>query len=136
MRAQTPGLVVRKATERDADACADVCRRVHGHDRTGELLAAIGQGKATVAERGGAVTGYATDVGFFGHVVGLSNYELMALLAAAPQISGPGLLLPARNGEVFRWCLAGGLRVVQPMTLMSFGLYNEPRGAFVPSILF
>ena len=136
LRPQTPGLVVRKATERDADACADVCRRVHGHDRTGELLAAIAQGKATVAERGGAVTGYATDVGFFGHVVGLSNYELTALLAAAPQISGPGLLLPARNAEVFRWCLAGGLKVVQPMTLMSLGLYNEPRGAFVPSILF
>jgi hypothetical protein len=29
-----------------------------------------------------------------------------------------------------------GLKVVQPMTLMSFGLYNEPQGAFLPSIIF
>ena len=59
-----------------------------------------------------------------------------ALIGAADSIAGPGLLLPSRNGEVFRWCLAHGLRVVQPMTLMSLGLYNEPRGAFLPSILF
>jgi len=25
---------------------------------------------------------------------------------------------------------------VQPMTLMSLGLYNEPTGAFLPSILY
>ena len=48
---------------------------------------------------------------------------------------GPGFLLPTRNSDVFRWCLANGLRVVQPMTLMSIGLYNEPRGAFMPSVL-
>ena len=59
----------------------------------------------------------------------------MALIAAAPRFTGPGLLLPSRNGEVFRWCLARAA-VVQPMTLMSLGLYNEPRGAFMPSILF
>ena len=44
--------------------------------------------------------------------------------------------LPTRNSEVFGWCLGQGLRVTQPMTLMSLGLYNEPRGAFLPSILF
>jgi hypothetical protein len=26
--------------------------------------------------------------------------------------------------------------VVQPLTLMSLGLYNEPRGAFLPSIIY
>ena len=36
------------------------------------------------------------------------------------------------NGALFRWCLANGLKVVQPMTLMSLGLYNEPAGAFIP----
>jgi hypothetical protein len=44
--------------------------------------------------------------------------------------------LPTRNGEVFRWCLENGLRVVQPMTLMSVGLYDEPAGAYLPSILY
>ena len=29
-----------------------------------------------------------------------------------------------------------GLRIVQPMTLMSLGEYREPQGAFLPSILY
>ena len=73
---------------------------------------------------------------FFGHSVALSNPALVALIAAADRFTGPGFLLPSRNAEVFRWCLSRGLRVVQPMTLMTTGLYNEPRGAFLPSILF
>ncbi|MEW6604593.1 MAG: GNAT family N-acetyltransferase, partial [Thermoproteota archaeon] len=36
----------------------------------------------------------------------------------------------------FQWCLEHGLRVVQPLILMSVGLYNEPAGAFMPSILY
>ncbi|HTG12318.1 MAG TPA: GNAT family N-acetyltransferase, partial [Candidatus Eisenbacteria bacterium] len=55
---------------------------------------------------------------------------------AAPEFSGPGFLVPTRNGAVFRWCLEHGLRTVQPMTLMSIGLYNEPQGAFLPSIVY
>jgi hypothetical protein len=87
-------------------------------------------------ERGGIVTGYATAIGFFAHAVAESNDDLKALIAAAAEIGGPGFLLPTRNSEVFGWCLGQGLRVTQPMTLMSLGLYNEPRGAFLPSILF
>jgi hypothetical protein len=130
------GYRIRPAADADLDACADLCRRIHGHDRTGDLAPAVAQGTATVAELGGRVVGYASDVGFFGHAVALDNPALTALIAAAPRFSGPGLLLPSRNGEVFRWCLEHGLRVVQPMTLMSLGLYNEPRGAFIPSVLF
>lgn len=131
-----PGHTVRPATEADLPACGDVCHRVHGHDRSGELRGAVAHGTATVAERGGRVVGYAGDVGFFGHTVALDNAALVALIGRAARFSGPGLLLPSRNGEVFRWCLSRGLRVVQPMTLMSLGLYNEPRGAFCPSILY
>jgi hypothetical protein len=68
--------------------------------------------------------------------VGESNAELKMLIGAAPAFAGPGFLLPTRNGELFRWCLAHDLRVVQPMTLMSLGLYSEPQGAFLPSILY
>jgi hypothetical protein len=113
-----------------------VCWKVHGHDRGGELAAAIQQGIATVVERDGRITGYSTGVKFFGHSVGETNPDLEALIAAAPGFEGPGFLVPTRNAELFRWCLANGLRVVEPMTLMSVGLYNEPAGAFLPSILF
>jgi predicted N-acetyltransferase YhbS len=131
-----PGRSVRRAVEADIEACNRVCCSVHGHDRAGELLDAIKQGTATVVEYGNLITGYATIVGFFGHAVGASNADLQALIGDAKGIAGPGFLLPSRNAELFRWCLAHGLRVVQPMTLMSSGLYNDPAGAFLPSILY
>lgn len=131
-----PGRKVRPATEDDLDGCNDVCRAVHGHDRSGELRDAIRQGTATVVEHDGRITGYATAVAFFGHAVGEDNSDLKALIGGAADFAGPGFLVPTRNGELFRWCLAHGLRVVQPMTLMSFGLYNEPTGAFLPSIIY
>jgi GNAT superfamily N-acetyltransferase len=131
-----PGHQVRAAKEEDLPACNELCRRVHGHDRGLELSDAVRQGSATVAERAGRITGYATVIGFFGHAVGESNDDLKALIGAAPAFPGPGFLLPTRNGDLLRWCLQMGLRVVQPLTLMSKGLYNEPQGAFLPSILY
>jgi hypothetical protein len=133
---EVPGYDVRPATEEDLDACNELCFMVHGHDRGPELLEAIKQGTATVVEHGGRITGYTTTVGFFGHTVGESNEGLKALIGAAPAFPGPGFLLSTRNSEVLRWCLERGLRIVQPMTLMSVGLYNEPRGAFMPSLLY
>ena len=130
------GYKVRPATERDVDACCELCHQVHGHERRAELMFGLSQETARVVEHGGRIVAYASDVGFFGHAVARTNDGLVALIGAAERISGPGLLLPSRNAEVFRWCLSRGLRVVQPLTLMSTGLYNEPSGAFVPSILF
>jgi Acetyltransferase (GNAT) family len=134
------GCLVRSAQISDLDECNRLCRRVHGHDRGGELADSIRQNSATVVERQGEyqgkITGYSTALAFFGHTVGESNLDIEALISAAPGFGGPGILVPTRNAALFRWCLAHGLRVVQPMTLMSSGLYNEPAGAFLPSILF
>jgi predicted N-acetyltransferase YhbS len=128
--------VVRPATEEDVDACNRLCAQVHGYDRGGELRDAVANGSANVVERDGGITGYATIIGFFGHAVGQTNEDIKALIGAAKEFAGPGLLLPTRNGELFRWCLSNGLRITQPMTLMSKGMYNEPAGAFLPSILY
>jgi hypothetical protein len=117
-------------------ACNRLCLQVHGHDRKLELLDAIKQRTATVVEREGRITGYTTLVGFFGHAVAEDNEGLKALIGAAPGFPGPGFLLPTRNSDLLRWCLGNGLRVVQPMTLMSMGLYHEPKGAFLPSVLY
>ena len=136
LQVEIPGHTTRSATERDLDACNRVCARVHGHDRSSELQDAIQQGTATVVEYGKRITGYATQVAFFGHAVGESNEALKALIGTAPAFPGPGFLLPTRNAELFRWCLEHGLRVVQPMTLMSLGLYSKPAGAFLPSVLY
>ena len=63
-----------------------------------------------------------------------SNQDLKALIGAATDFPGPGFLLPTRNSELLRWCLQHGLRGIQPMTLMSVGLYNEPAGVFLSSV--
>jgi GNAT superfamily N-acetyltransferase len=134
--AKLPGYMVRPAVESDLDACNRICRNVHGHDRGGELRDAVQQGTATVVEHDGHITGYATIIGFFGHAVGEANNDLKALIGASKAFAGPGFLLPTRNADLFRWCLANGLRVTQPMTLMSVGLYSEPSGAYLPSITY
>jgi GNAT superfamily N-acetyltransferase len=136
LRRQLDGCRVRTAAEADLAACNAVCSAVHGHTRAGEVLDSIRQRSCVVVERGGRITGYATGIAFFGHAVGESDEDVRALIAGAPEFSGPGFLVPTRNGALLRWCLANGLRIVQPMTLMSIGLYNEPRGSYLPSILY
>jgi L-amino acid N-acyltransferase YncA len=130
------GFAVRKAQPSDLEACNQVALLVHGHHRGGELGDAIQQGTATVVERHGRITGYASYLAFYGHAVAETTSDLQAIIAAADGFGGPGILVPTRNSELFRWCLANGLRVVEPMTLMSLGLYNEPKGAFLSSILY
>ena len=130
------GYQVRRASEADLQACNHVCTLVHGHDRAGEILDAIKLGTASVVEHQGGITGYATDLGFIAHAVGETNHDLMALIGAASAFAGPGILVPLRNGALFQWCLSHGLRVMQVMTLMTIGLYNEPTGAYLPSVLY
>ncbi len=130
------GYSVRPASEADVAEGSRVCERVHGHNRAAELRDSILQNTAFVVERQGRITGYTSHFAFFGHTVAESNLDIRALIAAADSFGGPGILVPTRNSELFRWCLDNGLRVVDPMTLMSIGLYNEPRGAYLPSISF
>jgi len=128
------GYAVRAATDRDLPACNRLCRRVHGHDRSGELADEVAKGHARVVERADRITGYATSIAFFGHAVGETNDDLKALIGAAESFPDPGFLVPTRNGELMRWCLGEGLSITQTMTLMTIGLYNHPDGAWMPSV--
>ena len=130
------GYDVRAMRVSDLEAVDALALRVHGHTRHNEVAGAIEQGTAKLVEHEGRITGYTTGVGFFGHSVGEANRDLQALIGAAEEFPGSGFLLPTRNSELLRWCLGRGLKIVQPLTLMSRGLYQEPRGAFLPSILF
>lgn len=130
------GYPVRKMNPSDLDAVDALAMQVQGHTRHNEVAGAIEQGSAMVVEHQGRISGYTTGIGFFGHTVSETNNELRALIGAAKEFGGPGFLLPTRNSELLRWCLGHGLKIVQPMTLMARGVYQEPRGAFLPSILF
>jgi GNAT superfamily N-acetyltransferase len=131
-----PGLGVRPAREQDLASCNELCARVHGHHRGGELRDAITAGTAHVVERPGGICGYASGFGYGWHAVAETNQHLIALLGSAPAFMGLGILVPTRNAELLRWCLTHGLKLVQQSTLMTVGLYNEPSGAWLPSIAY
>jgi len=136
LNAKISGYDVRPATEADADACNRLCRQVHGHDRNGELIDAIRLRTASVVARGDRITGYTSAIAFFGHAVAETNADLMAMIAAAPEFGGPGFLVPTRNYELLSWCLGNRLRLVYQMTLMTIGLYSEPAGVWLPSVIY
>jgi hypothetical protein len=133
---EIPGCKVRRAELKDMDACNALSRRVHGYDRGKDVAHFIEKELAVVVERAGRVTGYASALAFFGHATAKTNPDLEALIASAEQFGGAGILVPSRNHDLLRWCLANGLKITQPMTLMSIGLYNEPAGAWLPSVTF
>jgi GNAT superfamily N-acetyltransferase len=131
-----PGFGVRPAHEQDLGSCNELCARIHGYDRGGELRDAITAGTAQVVEHPGGICGYATGFGYGSHAVAETNKNLIALLASAQMFMGLGILVPSRNAELLRWCLTHGLRIVQQSTLMTIGLYNEPSGAWLPSVAY
>src|SRR6202163_1110825 len=99
------GFHVRPALLSDLEACNRLSRKIHGHDRSGELADAIRQGTAQVVERTARITGYTSSMAFFGHSMGETVRDLQALISSAETFGGPGILVPTRNAPLFRWCL-------------------------------
>ena len=130
------GRTVRAATTDDVAKCDHLCSDVHGFARSAELATAIAQHAALAVEHAGRITGYSTGLGLRGHAVGETTDDLKALIGSAPAIMGPGFFVPVRNGELLRWLLDRGFRANWPATLMTMGPYQEPAGAFLPSIAF
>lgn len=131
-----PGYQVRTGTASDITAIDALCSHVHGHHRHGEVTDSISKGACLIVEHDDQISGYSAGLGFFNHSLGETNEDLKALIAAAPAFAGPGILVPAANTSLFRWCLDHGLRIVQMMTLMTIGLYNHPAGSYLPSVLY
>lgn len=137
--AATEGVEVRPLREDDIDACAQLCERVHGFARAGELRSRPPFLTSYVAEREGRLVAYASAPHFWplNHAVAENDDDLRALLAGAYEQGGGqplSFLLPTRQADLFRWCLGGGMRVLKTMTLMTTGAYHEPRGGYLPSV--
>jgi hypothetical protein len=137
-----PDIEVRPLRNEDLVACGDLHRMVHGFDRSNELRDALEAPAFApfVAVRDSRVVAYATTLTFFpgAHAVAETERDMCALIAGALEAgdAAASFLLPTRQGEVFRWCLAAGLRVTKPMTYMTVGQYGEPSGAWIPSVLY
>ena len=93
-----------------------------------------------VALRDGEVVAYASTLTFFpaAHAVAESEEALWGLVAGALAATDrpASFLLPTRQADMLRRCLAAGLRIVKPMTYMTLGDQPEPRGAWIPSVLY
>lgn len=134
LRLPMAGYTVRRAFPDDEAGCNALCVRVHGHDRAGELREAIASGTARVVEHLGQITGYTAGINYWSHSVAQTNRDLQALISAAEDFGTPGFLVPLDNAELLRWSLARGLRIFFVTNLMTAGIYQEPRGAYMPSV--
>lgn len=131
---------VRPLAPDDLEACAALCREIHGFDRSRELRDALTVFSPVVAVRQGRITAYASTATFWplNHGVAESEADMRALLLGAASLTSTplALLVPIRQAEFFRWCLSEGLRVIKPMTLMAMGQYREPAGCWFCSVLY
>jgi len=136
------GTEVRPLEPGDLAAAEELHVRVHGFERTAELEDAleVPAFSPTVAIRDGRLVAYAATLTFFpaAHAVAETGDDMAALIAATLAATDqPGsFLLPTRQAELFRWCLAQGLRIVKPMTYMTVGRYETPAGSWIPSVLY
>lgn len=133
--------LVRPLTEKDFDECAELCEQVHGFDRSREMAQFAQMLPGVVAERDNRIVAYAMApiVWHANHAIAANNEDMQNLLLGAGQMTGGqplAFLLPIRQAELFRWCLSRGLRVVKPLNLMVMGDYQEPRGCYMPSVVY
>ena len=131
------GFEVRPMEESDYDRCAELGRSVHGFDRINELKHTPQMPNPFVALRDGRITAYISAPQFWAvnHAVAETERDMQALLlGAGNQSEQLSVILPSRQAALFRWLLKNGLKVIKPMTLMSMGEYQEPRGCYLPSV--
>jgi hypothetical protein len=80
------------------------------------------------------ITWYTNGIRIYEHSVTYTNDGIAALMAAADDFLDPGFLVPMHNTELLRRCLDTGMRLSLMMSLMTIGLGQEPRGAFLASV--
>ena len=103
------GKTVRTATVDDIEYCNDICKQIHGHDRSGKIIDNIKQGNAKVVIHSGKITaGYTCGLDFFNHSVGLINDDIKTLIASVATgggggggyYGGPGILFQLKTPTV------------------------------------
>ena len=129
----------RAMTQADLESCGALCMKTHGLKRTNELIDALKMFEPVVLERGGRIVAYASSpkAWLINHSMGEMQADWEALIEGLSATRGEVMLfVPTRQAALFRWCLSRGLRILKPATLMAMGQYQEPRGAWTPSVLY
>jgi N-acetylglutamate synthase-like GNAT family acetyltransferase len=126
----------RAAGVQDFEQMEALCREVYGISRRNEVATLLQAGFPAFVIDSGRIRGYlmATAIG---HGVAEDD-DTMLKLYAGIGASMPDAMsnLPMRSGELYRRALAAGHRNRKVMNLMALGAYDDPRGTWVPSVLF
>jgi hypothetical protein len=139
--ADHPNDNIRPMTEADHEDADDLCRNIYRVSRRGDLPSATRfGGTSLVIERGGRMRGYIAP-SIVGHAVAETNDDMLALMAEAARYASDGplplsMICPLTEGGLFRGALAAGHRLKKMMNLMALGPYEEPEGAWLPSVLY
>jgi GNAT superfamily N-acetyltransferase len=127
----------------DVDACDALYQKRCKMSRKNELTAMVRVGPSFgCVPHGKFVGGRCVGVqipGFFGFGAAETPKDLLDLAqGAARNLPEPmhRFLLPMRQGELFAGALARGFRCLKTLNLMSIGPYDDPSGAWNPSIAF
>jgi GNAT superfamily N-acetyltransferase len=134
------GYEVRQMEESDFEECDGLNRQIHGFSRLHDIRQCAQFFQSFVALREKRIVAYASAPSFWqaNHAVAETEADLHAVLLGAANLTDQpfSFLLPTRQASLFRWCLSKKMRVVKPMSLMAMGAYEEPRGAFLTSVLY
>jgi predicted N-acetyltransferase YhbS len=131
-----PDPAFRPANPADLGAMDELCRDIYRVSRKVECAAVMRVGiPAFVIDRG-HVSAYLLGSAI-GHGVAETDDDMLALLAGVgASVPDAHSFVPIRNGALYRRALAAGHRNAKVMNLMALGPYEEPRGAYVPSVMF
>ncbi len=137
--ADTPNEGIRPLTDADMDTAEELCRNIYKVSRRNDIPGATRfGGTSLVIERGGRMRGYIAP-SIIGHAVAETDDDMLALMAEAARYVAGGpfplrMLCPLNEGNLFRRALAAGHRLKKMMNLMASGPYEEPEGAWLPSV--
>lgn len=136
-------LHVRKLTLDDVDAADALCMATQKVSRKNELksmiehgpaMGCIPQGRFT----GGRLSGFVVP-GFFGFAAGETVEDVISTARVAVQAFPPPLrriILPTRNGELYRHALKEGCRTIKLGQMMAMGPFEAPSGHWCPSVAY
>ncbi len=131
-----PDLKIERATESDVKICSEICGRFYATERSREINKAASEGDLLMARQNGEIVGLTTGIGFSGFSVAVTNDVLKGFIVNQATVEPPGILVPATNHSLVKWCIDSGLEINQSMNLMTWGDYEEPVARWLPSINF
>ncbi|MEK6702962.1 MAG: GNAT family N-acetyltransferase [Planctomycetota bacterium] len=129
---------MRPVTEADLGSIGEISERQYGHSRVNEVrgFLAIGLPGFVLRREGGGDVGYYF-AGFLGHGFAQTPEDLADLVVFTARHSPPAIMkaiVPLGQHELHRRLLERGCRTLKLFNYMTVGPWEEPRGAWIPSV--